>query len=131
MSLPTTPPDNSPENADLMKAVLSPLLEDFQHWFGRTLEMLDTRNVGFLSIEQQQDLRERVNSAQKQVSASQMLASATEGQAVIEMPVIIAWNQLVHECWGVSMRSRREERREKGSEEQRETKTTEEDPSQA
>ncbi len=104
MSLPATPPDDSAENADLMKSVLPPLLEDFQHWFGRTLEMMETRNVGFLSAEQQQDLVDRVRLAQKQVSASQMLASATDGQATISMPVVMAWNKLVHECWGVSLR---------------------------
>jgi Protein of unknown function (DUF2605) len=112
MSLPATPPDNSAANADLMKSVLTPLLEDFQHWFGRTLEMMETRNIGFLSAEQQQDLVERVRSAQKQVSASQMLASATEGQATISMPIVMSWNKLVHECWGVSLRSRKEEQLE-------------------
>lgn len=120
MSLPITPSDNSfdsasdplSEGADLMKAVLPPLLEDFQHWFSRTVEMLESRNIGFLSAEQQQDLLERVQSAQKQVSVSQMLASATDGQATIEMPVVMAWNKLVHECWGVALQSRREEQPE-------------------
>ena len=111
MSLPLTPPENSADNADLMNSILPPLLEDFQHWFSRTLEMLETRNVSFLSAEQRQNLLERVSSAQKQVSASQMLASATDGQATIEMPIIMSWNKLVHECWGVSLRSRKEDQK--------------------
>jgi hypothetical protein len=132
MSLPLTPGENSSENlenAELMKSVLPPLLEDFQHWFSRTLEMLETRNVSFLSAEQQQNLLERVSSAQQQVSASQMLASATDGQATIEMPVIMSWNKLVHECWGVSLRSRQEDQKHpelKGRHgEERENKSTE------
>jgi hypothetical protein len=115
MPLSSTPPDNSSENAKLMKSVLPPLLEDFQHWFGRTLEMIETRKVGFLNAQQQQDLTERLRRAQKQVSASQALAAVTEGQATIEMPLVMSWNKLVHECWGVAMRSRQEEQREKKS----------------
>jgi Protein of unknown function (DUF2605) len=116
MSFPLTPSDHSfdsasdpaSDGADLMKAVLPPLLEDFQHWFSRTVEMLENQNISFLSAQQQQDLLERVQSAQKQVSASQMLASATDGQATIEMPVVMSWNKLVHECWGVALQSRKE-----------------------
>jgi hypothetical protein len=118
MSLSSTPPENSSENANLMKSVLPPLLEDFQHWFGRTLDLMETRNVGFLNAEQQQDLIERLRRAQKQVSASQALAAVTEGQATIEMPLVMSWNKLVHECWGVAMRSRQEQQREHKSTEE-------------
>ncbi|MEL6779952.1 MAG: DUF2605 domain-containing protein [Cyanobacteria bacterium J06597_16] len=109
MSLPQNPPDATPpEDADLMKSVLPPLLNDFHHWFGRTIELLETKDVGFLSGEQRQDLLSRVQAAQRQVSASQVLASATEGQASIDMPVVMSWHKLVHECWGVAIRYRKE-----------------------
>lgn len=104
------PPTDLPNDANLMKTILPPLLEDFQHWFARTLEMMATRDVSFLTAEQQQNLLGRVQLAQKQVSASQVLSSATDSQAGIEMPVVMAWHKLVHECWGVSLRSRQEEK---------------------
>lgn len=112
MSFPPPPPspeelpEDLPKTDNLMKAVLVPLLEDFQYWFGRTIEMLEAENIGFLTVDQQQALLERVKSAQQQVSASQMLSSATDSQAGIEMPVVMSWHSLVHECWGIAIRLR-------------------------
>ncbi len=100
------PPEDPINDADLLKAVLPPLLKDFQHWFASSIEMLETRKLSFLTPEQRQDLLSRVQAAQQQLSAAQMLSSATDSQAGIEMPVVMAWHKLVHECWGVSLRSR-------------------------
>ena len=102
------PPENLPDDADLLKAVLPPLLKDFQHWFGRTIEMLEAQNIEFMTPGQQQDLLTRVRTAQQQVNVSQALSAATDSQAGIDMPVVMAWHQLVHECWGVALRLRRE-----------------------
>ena len=102
------PPSSLPEDKALLKSILPPLLDDFQHWFGRTLTMLDTREISFLSDAEKQDLKARVQVAQKQVGASQALTSLTDSQAGIEMPVVMAWHKLVHECWGVALRLRRE-----------------------
>lgn len=118
MSFPITPSDEPPNeplgslpnDANLMRTILPPLLADFQHWFASTLEMMATRDVSFLTAEQQQNLLSRVQLAQKQVSASQVLSSATDSQAGIEMPVVMGWHKLVHECWGVALRSRQEEK---------------------
>lgn len=104
MTVPSTPP----EDADLLKSVLPPLLNDFQHWFDRTVSMLENQTISFLTPAEQSDLLERVHVAQKQVSVSQALSSATESQAGIEMPVVMGWHKLVHECWGIALRLRRE-----------------------
>ena len=104
MTVPSTPP----EDANLLKAVLPPLLNDFQHWFARTISLLESQTITFLSAAEQTDLRDRIQVAQKQVSASQALASVTDGQAGIEMPVVMGWHKLVHECWGVALRQRKD-----------------------
>lgn len=104
MTVPSTPP----EDADLLKAVLPPLLDDFQHWFGRTIEVLEANEVSFLSATEKANLIERVKDARKQVSASQALSAATDSQAGIDMPVIMTWHKLVQECWGVAIRLRKE-----------------------
>ena len=96
------------EDADLLKAVLPPLLEDFQHWFGRTINLLEAENIVFLSPVEQADLLSRVQTAQQQVTASKALSSVTDGKAGIEMPVVMGWHKLVHECWGIALRQRRE-----------------------
>lgn len=96
------------KDADLLNAVLPPLLKDFQHWFSRTTQLLETQDMPFLSPVEQANLLERVRVAAQQVSASQSLAAVTEGQAGIEMPVVMAWHKLVYECWGVALRYKKE-----------------------
>ncbi|MGB7486835.1 MAG: DUF2605 domain-containing protein [Phormidesmis sp.] len=109
MAFPPTPP----EDAELLKSVLSPLLKDFQHWFGRTANRLEAQKITFLSPAEQATLLSRIYTAQKQVSASQAIASVTEGQASIDMPVVMGWHQLAQECWGIALRQRRESPLEK------------------
>ena len=104
MAVPSTPP----EDADLLKSVLPPLLDDFQHWFGHTISLLESQTVSFLTAAEQSDLLARVHTAQQQVSVSQALSSATDSQAGIEMPVVMSWHKLVHGCWGVALRLRKE-----------------------
>ena len=101
--------DTVKEDADLLNSVLPPLLEDFQHWFSRTTQLLETQELTFLSPVEQTSLLERVRVAAKQVSASQSLAAVTAGQASIEMPVVMSWHKLVYECWGVALRYRKEQ----------------------
>ncbi|MEM9151238.1 MAG: DUF2605 domain-containing protein [Cyanobacteria bacterium P01_F01_bin.3] len=103
-----TSPSVPPEDSDLLKSVLPALLSDFQHWFGRTISMLEGQTISFLTDAEQADLLTRVRVAQQQVSVSKALASATDSQAGIEMPVVMAWHKLVHECWGVALRLRKE-----------------------
>ena len=110
------PEDPIPEDKALLKTILPPLLDDFQHWFDWTLTLLDTRDISFLSAAEKEDLKARVQVAQKQVSASKALTSITDSQAGIEMPVVMAWHKLVHECWGVALRLRRESGQENESE---------------
>ncbi|PZO18697.1 MAG: DUF2605 domain-containing protein [Leptolyngbya foveolarum] len=113
---PSDPPSDLPEDKALLETILPPLLDDFQHWFDRTLTLLDTREISFLSAAEKEDLKVRVQTAQKQVSASKALTSLTDSQAGIEMPVVMAWHKLVHECWGVALRLRRESSSENESE---------------
>ncbi|MEL6814135.1 MAG: DUF2605 domain-containing protein [Cyanobacteria bacterium J06598_3] len=105
---PIPPQQELPEDVALLKTVLPPLLDDFRHWFTRTIDLLEAQTIGFLSTEQQQDLLTRVKTAQQQVNASQVLSSATDSQAGIDMAVVMTWHKLVHECWGVAIRYRKE-----------------------
>ena len=98
-----------PDDPNLLKAVLPPLLDDFQHWFGRTITLLESTQASFMTPEEQADLLSRVQHARQQVSASQVLASATDSQAGIDMPVVMGWHKLVHQCWGVAIRIRKEQ----------------------
>ena len=109
------PQGGLPEDKALLKTILPPLLDDFQHWFGSTLTLLNTREIGFLSDLEKQDLKTRVQTAQQQVGASKALTSLTDSQTGIDLPVVMAWHKLVHECWGVAIRHRKESSRKESS----------------
>ncbi|MEM6253501.1 MAG: DUF2605 domain-containing protein [Cyanobacteria bacterium P01_D01_bin.156] len=99
---------NAPET-QLMKAVLGPLLDDFQHWFGRSITLLEAETIDFLGEHRQQDLLARVREAQQLVSASQALFQATDSEAGVDVSVVMSWHRLVHECWNVAMQFRQQQ----------------------
>lgn len=99
---------NAPE-PELMKAVLQPLLNDFKHWFDRSINLLESETIDFLSEHEQQELLSRVRQAQQLVVASQSMSQATGNQAGVDMPVVMSWHQLVHECWNVGIRFRQQQ----------------------
>ncbi len=98
---------NLPET-ELLKAVLQPLLEDFQYWFTRSRNLLETEQIGFMTADGQLDLLSRVKQAQEKVNAAKMMFSATDGQVGIDMEALMPWHQLVTECWNVAIRFHRE-----------------------
>jgi Protein of unknown function (DUF2605) len=97
----TLPPD-----PDLLKQVLTPLLEDLQYWFGRSRQLLESAPLGFMTAADQQAMLDRVLEAQQAVGVAQSLLVATDGQAGVEMALLMNWHKLVTECWALSMQSR-------------------------
>lgn len=96
---------------DLLKAVLQPLLEDFQYWFERSRQLLEREEIPFLSSNEQLDLLNRVKQAQQEVRIAQTLFEATVGQVGVETAVLMPWHQLLTECWQVAIRFRQEQSR--------------------
>ena len=84
---------NLPES-ELLKALLEPLLEDFNYWFERSTKLLETEEIPFLSDEDQSDLLARVKQAQQEVGAAKALFQATVGQVGIETTALMPW----HSC---------------------------------
>jgi hypothetical protein len=97
---------SQPSEQELLKSLLEPLLEDFQHWFSRSRNLLETEDIPFLSEREQADLLSRVKQAQQEVSTAQMLFRATGRQVGIETSTLIPWHRLVSECWQVGMQWR-------------------------
>ena len=96
---------NIPET-ELLKTVLQPLLEDFQYWFARSRELLESEQISFMSQVDQCDLLTRVKQAQEELKTAKMLFSATDGKVGLDMATLMPWHQLVTECWKVAMRFR-------------------------
>lgn len=98
--------DSNLPGPDLLKTVLEPLLEDFQYWFARSRNFLETEQLSFISEQEQSDLLGRIKQAQEELNTAKMLFTATEGQVGIDMATLMPWHHLVKECWGVAMRFR-------------------------
>jgi hypothetical protein len=62
---------------ELMKTLLEPLLDDFQHWLGRSRALLVDEKITFLSADEHADLLSRVEQVLQEVNISQSLFQAT------------------------------------------------------
>jgi hypothetical protein len=102
------PSDQPPENETLLASVLKPLLDDFQYWFQRSLQMLEQETLHFLPQEQQTALIERLRTALSETHIAASLLRATEGQVGVEASKVMAWHALVAECWAIARRRRAE-----------------------
>ncbi|MBE9003676.1 DUF2605 domain-containing protein [Fortiea sp. LEGE XX443] len=98
--------DSNLPGTELLKTVLEPLLEDFQYWFARSRNFLETEQLSFMSHQEQSDLLLRVKQAQAEVNTTKMLFTATDKQVGIDMTTLMPWHQLVTECWNVAMHFR-------------------------
>ncbi len=95
----------------LLKAILEPLLDDFQYWFSHSRQRLESEQLAVLSPVEQADLLQRVKTAQEEVSAVQSLFQATDGNVGVEMSTLAPWHKLVTECWQVATQNRQQQQK--------------------
>ncbi|MER3493656.1 MAG: DUF2605 domain-containing protein [Mastigocladus sp. ERB_26_2] len=100
--------DSNLSEPELLKTILQPLLDDFQYWFARSRNFLETEQLNFMSSQEQSALLERVKQAQEEVNTAKMLFTAIEGQVGIDMATLMPWHQLLSQCWKVAMHFRTE-----------------------
>jgi hypothetical protein len=98
-----------PSEQELLQNILQPLLADFDYWFSRSIKLLAGEQIPFLTPTAQSELLNRVNRAQQEVSVAKLLFQAVNGQAGIEPSQMVAWHQIVTECWHISMQLRHSE----------------------
>lgn len=91
-----------PTEKELLKQVLEPLLDDFQYWFSRSLNLLESERMPFFSEDEQAELMEKIKTAQAEVSTAKMLFKATEGEAGIDSKMLLPWHNLVAQCWDIA-----------------------------
>jgi Protein of unknown function (DUF2605) len=98
-----------PSEQELLQNILQPLLVDFDYWFSRSIKLLAGEQIPFLTPDAQSALLNRVAQAQQEVSVAKLLFQAVDGQAGIEPSQMVAWHQIVTECWHISMQLRQSE----------------------
>jgi hypothetical protein len=91
-------------DSHILKTVLEPLLDDFQYWFERSQNFLEKERLSFMSEQEQNDLRSRIQQAQAELNSAKMLFQATEGQVGIDMATLAPWHKLVTEYWNAVRR---------------------------
>jgi Protein of unknown function (DUF2605) len=100
--------DSNLPGTELLKSVLEPLLDDFHYWFVRSRDFLETKQLSFMSEQEQNDLLLQIKQAQDELRTARMLFNATDGQVGIDMATITPWHNLVTKCWNVAMRFHQE-----------------------
>jgi ATP phosphoribosyltransferase len=91
-------------DANILKTVLEPLLEDFEYWFERSRHFLEKERLSFMHEQEQSDLLMRIQQAQEELNTVKMLFKATQGQVGIDMATLTPWHHLVTEYWNVARR---------------------------
>lgn len=87
---------------ELLKQVLQPLLSDFQYWFSRSLALLESERLSFLTEQEQANLIAKVKLAQQEVDTTKLLFEATDCKVGIDSKTLFPWHNLVAQCWDVS-----------------------------
>ncbi len=99
-------PAELPDDQEMLKTILAPLLEDFSYWFERSLAALEKEQVAFMTPQEQEAFMAKIKQAQAEVSATKSLFNATDGAAGVDMKVLMPWHQLVTECWAIAQKNR-------------------------
>jgi hypothetical protein len=95
-----------PDGAAILKAVLVPLLDDFQYWFSEAAMLLGRGPILDLSAAEQADLQEQVLMAQAEVGSAKLLVQGTDGKVGIDHAALIPWHQQMLRCWQISAQFR-------------------------
>lgn len=93
-------------NASLLQQVLTPLLEDFRYWFERSLSLLESARLDFLTETAQSDLLRRVRQAQQELQSAEMLYALSKHEVGVDPHLIAQWHRLLMECARVGRKYR-------------------------
>lgn len=96
----------NPGQTTLLAQVLSPLLDDFQYWFQRSLTLLEQGPLQGTSAEDQARLLDRLRQAMAETQTAASLLAVTDGQVGVDPAQVMTWHTLVAECWVVARRHR-------------------------
>ncbi len=93
--------------AELLKQILSPLLDDYRYWFERSRQLLDQEQLtGLLSPQAQADLLDRVQQAQAELQAAEALYNLSANEVGVDPGLMAKWHRLLMECAELGRRYR-------------------------
>ena len=86
----------------LMESLLRSLLDDFDHWFQRGEQLLETCPLSVMGASEQAQLRARLQEGRKAVGATRALTAASSQPVAVSMEAMTPWHGLVTEVWGLA-----------------------------
>ncbi len=95
------------DSKQLLQELLSPLLEDFHYWFGKSITLLESNRIEFLSQPEQDSLLTRVRAAQTELHSAEQLYNLSDNTVGIDPKLVVKWHRLLLECGGVGQQFRR------------------------
>ena len=95
-----------PDSKQLLNELLSPLLEDFHYWFGKSVRLLEDNRIEFLPPDRQATLLEKVRIAQSELQSAEQLYNLSDNRVGIDPKLIVKWHRLLMECGNVGRQYR-------------------------
>ena len=99
-------PRRTPEAGALLGSLLSSLLDDFDHWFARGEELLNTCPDTVLSEQERRQMALRIVEGKRSIAATRALVGASNEPMAVSMDAMRPWHLLVTEVWQLSARLR-------------------------
>lgn len=102
--IPDSPsPFSQPTGAGpLLNQVLDSLLDDFQHWFERGLDLVAHCPEAVMPPAEQQHLRDSLTCSLQELRAARALRGAMNEAVALDMQAMAPWHRLVMKVWGLS-----------------------------
>jgi len=94
-------PESSPAGP-LLNQVLNSLLNDFQHWFERGLDLVAHCPVSVMPVAEQHHLHHLLSQALRELAAARALRSAMTETLALDMQAMAPWHRLVMRVWALS-----------------------------
>ena len=117
----------TPDSKQLLQELLTPLLEDFHYWFGKSITLLEDNRIEFLSQTEQADLLERVRAALRELQSAEQLYNLSDMSVGVDPKLVVKWHRLLLECGGVGQQFRRLQAQKSDSSASSDVRTSETD----
>ena len=101
------PSSNQEPAGELLEQLLVSLFDDFRHWFGRGLVLLDHCPDAVMPEVERLAMRHKLELANRELAAASSLCQATPAPMVLEMATMAPWHELVLSVWTLSANLRR------------------------
>ncbi len=92
--------------SELLKEILTPLLEDFHYWFDRSQQLLEGESLSFMTPDDQAALLRQVKEAQSELQVAETLYKLADNEVGVDPALVAKWHGLLMACADVGRQYR-------------------------